>query len=305
MKLIYSGEKKFLYDAIQEHKKKNSKIYFWDESITDEENLDAIELTIGQSSMFDTPENYLFINIPLFKKSKKKQCEKFIDILLNSGLETIVTVNDEKIEIPEWMDSKINQLMIPKLSWKNINQYIEGKLKDYNVQYNAKQFAILKNKLGNDPWIIENEIKKLSMYGNVLEDKAIDQLVIDYSEQNIFKMIDWILKGKNDLAILSFDEICPDTKSVEEVISIMVGYLFKLKVMFIYQKNNRYSSLKNEFKIFDFQEKEYLSLMQLVSIDKINELINNLVKLDKGIKQGAYDSYTKIRLLIAGGMNGF
>ncbi len=304
MKLIYSAEPKFIHDELKQYNISNASVFIWDDDLEEIENILAIQREVNQTSFGDVSDTIIIKNVPLFKKTKKDNCEKLIYSLSNVDKQIILTVKDDKVEIPTDVAKFIDAKNIPKLNYRNITSYIENLLKQYGVKYNSEQVNLIKNKIGTDPWIIENEIRKISIYDKNLTNASIEKNIIDYSEQNIFKMIEWFIKDKFDMAILAFDELCPNHKSADEIISTMVSYLFKLKIIFYYHKLNPSGDMKTEFKISDFQEREYLSLMKLVPVDKINQLIDNLVKLDKGIKQGLYDPYTKLRLMIAGGFNG-
>ncbi len=304
MKLIYSGEPKFINDSLKQEELSCASTIIWNPDLEEFENISLIQRDVNQISFFNNSNVVIIKNVPLFKKTKKQACLQLIKILTNAPKQIILTVNEDKVEIPSEVTHLIESVSIPKLNYRTINGYIEKTLKQYGVKYNQEQVNLIKNKIGNDPWIIESEIRKLAMYNKNITNQMIENNMIDYSEQNIFKMIEWVIKDKADMAIIAFDELCPNHRTPDEIISIMVAYLFKIKVIFYYYQINSQTDMKTEFKISDFQEREYLALMRLVTIDKINQIINNLIKLDKGIKQGLYDPYIKLRLMIAGGFNG-
>ena len=72
----------------------------------------------------------------------------------------------------------------------------------------------------------------------------------------------------------------------------------------IFYNKNKQKSLIEEFKIQQFQENQFLSIINNTKIDNIDNLLNILVELDKGIKSGTKDSYNSIKLLISGGYHG-
>ncbi len=72
----------------------------------------------------------------------------------------------------------------------------------------------------------------------------------------------------------------------------------------IFYNKNKQKSLIEEFKIQQFQENQFLSIINNTTIDNIDNLLNILVELDKGIKSGTKDSYNSIKLLISGGYHG-
>ncbi len=307
IKIYISEEYKFVFDQYKNDLVEKPKVFKWIENEDKEFNFNEILNLLTQRSLFHTFNKLLILFPKIFDKSKSDEEKEFIDaidkISFEQNIDIFIYMINKKTSLPKWLISDYEIKEIPKLNYYSSQSYIEKELKKNSIKYNSEILTYLKNKLNNDPWIISNEIKKLSCYSNELTKEIIDNVVIEYSDNSVFKLISSFLRQKYDQSIRIFDDLLNRKMTIEEIFSHFCSYLFKLKTIHMYFLNKK--NIKEEFKLQDFQANEFISLINSISISMIDNLLNILLKLDKDNKKGLLSLDNSFRLFLVGGVNGY
>lgn len=302
-KLIYSPESKLISDYINKNLKDYKKILVSEEL----ELFEALQFVINKTSqndLFNLNKTYVFyFNDSISKKIDKNSFE-LISKLQNKEKSIYICVVTNSLKSEKELSNYFEIINIPKLTYWSMSSLIEKKLKENSIEYDQNSFALIKSKLIPDPWIIDNELKKIILNTKKLSTKFVDENIIDYNNNSQYKLIENFFKKNYAKAISIFEEIYSEKKNIDEILAIFISYLLNLRIMSIYHNENKNKSLMEEFKIQKFQEEQYLSIIRNTTIDNLDNLLNNLVELDKGIKSGKKDPYSSFKLLISGGYHG-
>ena len=307
IKIYISEEHKFIFDQYKSDLVENTKTFKWIENQDKEFNFNEILDLLTQTSLFNTFNKLLILQPKIFDKSKSDVEKEFVENLSKISFEQNIDISiymvNKKTSLPKWLISNYEIKEIPKLNYYSSQSYIEKELKKNSISYDNENLIYLKNKLNNDPWIISNEIKKISCCSKKLTKELIDNIVIEYSNDTIFKLISCFLRQKYEQSIKIFNDLINQKMSIEEIFSHFCNYIFKLKTIHLCFLNNK--NIKDEFKLQDFQVNEFISLINSIPISMIDNLLNILLKLDKDNKKGLLSLDNSFRLFLVGGINGY
>lgn len=160
--------------------------------------------------------------------------------------------------------------------------------------------------VGADLWRLENEIKKLALFGKKeIGEKEVDLLVRPKMENDIFKMIDAISSRHKKIALKLVREYQNQGESDEYLLSMILWQVRNIAQVKFSKLNSRLQgfSLKNgiakELKIHPYVAEKSLMLAKKFTVDEIKKVYHKLLEVDYKIKTGKIESTTALILFIS------
>ncbi|MGL5246344.1 MAG: DNA polymerase III subunit delta [Mycoplasmoidaceae bacterium] len=287
MKIIYSPDKNFIL----------KKIYFNNNFLTKhlffEENYDEIEKIINSNNLFISNENYIISNCKFLEKLDEKKIS-FLNSINKNNI--ILTSVSKKIDLANLSKIKnINIDFIPELNMLTMKNYINQLLNNKGIK--ISNYELLYLMLIPNSSIIDNEINKLSLLNlDMIDDKIINNVVHDYSKENIFDLIIFLL-NKNYVDLFKcLDNLLFAGNKIETIISIISDQLFNLKnYIEIFEKTNSFESIHQKLNIEQYKIKKFYNIISLNSSFKINSILLDLLEIDINIKKKNYNSYIELK----------
>ena len=166
------------------------------------------------------------------------------------------------------------------------NYYIQQSNLKFDCETTKSKFIA---KLNNDPFFIENEIKKMANYANGVEINSndVNVLCLNGINDNIFNLLIYILTKQKTKAFKLFNDLVKQKVQIINILQTISVQLFQLKLqkMLIEKyKFNFASKSLTELGINSFIVQKNLPILNLYTIDKLNQLLEKILLLDYNIK---------------------
>jgi len=259
-------------------------------------------------SLFSLNKTIVIYNSYIFSSNKKLNDEKDLEILQkyienpNKNTNLIFVVSNEKLDSRKKLVTlaKKHCEIIEFNEVKNTEKIIEDMIKPYKM--NINQIKLLINHVGDNLYILENEINKLKVYKK--DDLQItNEDIINVTTKNIntdiFSLIDNIINKNIDEALTSYYELI---KIGEEPIKILVMLANQFRLMYQVKELS-----KKGYRIYDIMDlldqKQYpiqKAIQKGYSYDSklLLNYLNKLSELDINIKTGKIDKNIGLELFI-------
>ena len=302
------------FDIIESIRKNNQGIQqsFFDVEIKEENKfLDKISF----NSIFSLKEL-----IVLKRAEKLKNIEKILDYILSLDIENkeiVIDYSCEEGKCPSKLAKKIEELK----NDKKIEVYLflssdDSSLKKYietELKINEKESSMLIEMIGNDPFKVKNEVRKISVYlnGEKFDINEIKKIICVDKNFKLYEMTANILTN-NPKETMSYLEETKEYMGILYSLYSELEDMYKLKVLVkegynfstSYNKfKGEYENIKEIFKVNGRFQNSY-SIFKKIERTK-NYTINNLRKLifrcweiEKDIKNGKIEMETGVELLI-------
>ena len=269
-------------------------------------NVDDIKDIINDAetySLFEEKKIIIIENANMFTGSTSKDSEIIEKYLENENPLTtlILIVRAEKIDSRK----KITKLLQKKgkiLEFNediNIDNLINKEFTDYKIDYQT--LKLFKNRVGTNPLIIENEINKIKLYkdNNEITKEDILNVTTKTIEIDIFKLIDYIIKGNKERAIEIYNEML---KVNEEPLKIVIMLANQFRIMYqskeLMFKGYTEKDIASLLKIHPYRVKLAIQNSRNYSSKTILKYINDLADIDIGIKTGKLNKDLALELFI-------
>ncbi len=255
-------------------------------------------------SLFNEKKVVIVNNANIFTSSTSKDSEIIEKYLnhINENTILILTVINDKID---------ERIKITKLVKKNgivkcfndqldIHSLIRNLLKDYKIDYNSINTLI--DRVGSNPLIIQNEINKIKIYKG--EDKNITEedilnLTTKIIEIDIFKLIDYIVKGNKEKALEMYYEML---KMNEEPLKIIIMLANQFRIMYqskeLLKKGYTEKDIAGILKIHPYRVKLAIQNSRLYNSSVLLKKLDELADIDMGIKTGSINKNLSLELFI-------
>lgn len=260
---------------------------------------DASTIPLFQNKKLIIVENaYIFTGT-----NQNKEIEQNIEYL-NSYLENpnestilIFVINNEKIDERK----KITRLLKNKYIIKEFNAYNSNEyLNKYNIDKTT--FEYLKNYVGYDNYIIENELKKIVLYKNnnsKITKEDIELICSRNIELDLFDFIDKIVQKNKKEALLIYNEL---RKHNEEPIKLIVMIANQIRIMYqskeLYKRGYTEKNIAEILNIHPYRVKLALEKSRLYDSEILKNYLKKLADIDEKIKKGIIDKYNAFELFV-------
>lgn len=277
-------------------------------------NFDDIFLRFTQRNLFDdfdlensltNSEKFLIYDFKkVLSNSKTEENKKILEMLqfLADSKKEIIFLSN--IKEPSKVYSKFFKLIsIKKLNKLTMKNYTLKLLKQNNLSLNSNQFEYLMDSLQPDSLLIKNEIEKLSLVNETLNMDTITKIISNDISKNTFELIDNFFNRRYEKIVKQIIALENSKIDFTEIFNIMVSQLFSLKLYRLnYLENRSYRKICMDFNVQQFQIDKWEKLILNIDVFQIDNLLNNLLKLNILYLSGkkSLPTYLKIILLNGG-----
>ena len=255
-------------------------------------------------SLFNEKKVVIVNNANIFTSSTSKDSEIIEKYLnhINENTILILTVINDKIDERKKITKLIKKNGIVKCFNDQLDIYslIRNLLKDYKIDYNSINTLI--DRVGSNPLIIQNEINKIKIYKG--EDKNITEedilnLTTKIIEIDIFKLIDYIVKGNKEKALEMYYEML---KMNEEPLKIIIMLANQFRIMYqskeLLKKGYTEKDIAGILKIHPYRVKLAIQNSRLYNSSVLLKKLDELADIDMGIKTGSINKNLSLELFI-------
>ena len=235
------------------------------------------------------------------EKSEIEQNTKVLeDYLNNPNTVNILILNCSKLDNKKKISSLIKSKCLCLNIDVNIENIIKSKLQGYKISDSNLRYLI--SLLGDNIERVDNEIDKLMLYKideKIIEREDIDKIIIKISENNIFALMDAIIKKNKALSFKIYNDLMNNkTEPLKIIISLayQMRLIYQVKVL-SYMKDDEIANILNIK-----NPKQVRAIRYKTNNFTESELINNLHKLallDEEIKTNKTFIEVSIPMFIA------
>lgn len=201
--------------------------------------------------------------------------------------------------------SVITQIkLFPLLKGQQLNRWIERRVKEMGGSISLQAVSLLVRFVGNDLWIMANEVDKLILYtgGRRIEEDDVSSIVSYAQEANVFAMVDALLELRISTAQTLLQQLFRQGMAPAQLlvmISRQVRILFQVRDMRARKKSR--AEIQNALGLTsDFVFRKAWEQADKYSQLRLRELYHRLLDTDISIKTGKLDGELALTILIAG-----
>lgn len=255
-------------------------------------------------SLFADKKIIIVDNANIFTALINKDTDILIEYLnqINPNTTLIFIVHNDKIDSRKKITKLIKKIGTIKEFNDDLNplNIIKEKFKDYNID--QKTINLFLNRVGSNPLIIKNEIKKIKLYKNndkTITENDIINITTKKIDIDIFKLIDYIIKKDKEKALELYEEML---KANEEPIKIIVILANQFRIMYqskeLLKKGYTEKDIASTLKIHPYRVKLAIQNSRNYSNKTLLKYLNNLADIDIGIKTGTLNKDNALELFI-------
>jgi len=156
--------------------------------------------------------------------------------------------------------------------------------------------------VGDNLWIMRNEVEKLVLYAGdrTIKSADVQKLVGLSRETSIFTLVDAIVEGKLNLAQQSMNELL-DVGAAPNYILVMLARQLRLMVRAKDLKNSGKSEkdVQSALRLTDYPFRKTMGHAARYSMARLHDFYHRLLDTDLAIKTGKYDDELALLLLIS------
>lgn len=151
----------------------------------------------------------------------------------------------------------------------------------------------------NDAMLINNEVKKLALYGDKITMEVLDLLVAKPIDDNIFDLINFIMTNKKDDALKLYRDLIVKNEEPVAIIALIATQLrFYIDVFTLSEEKIFQDDIAKQLKVHPYRVKLALNNKKKISLDLLKNNIERLYQLDYDIKSGKVDRFFGLELFI-------
>lgn len=279
----------------------------FDNSELEEVMFECTMMPLGSDKKAVVLDNANFLSNEKFKKQTlTKEEEQIIINYLNKPNEDcdlyfIVhsSALDEKNQIVKAIKEKGKIVESLNPNDKEWMAYAYKLFDKYEVNANDKVIEEFVKRTNNDAMRMTSEIKKLSLYGDVITLEILDKLVNKPIDDNIFNLVNYVITNQKKEALELYRDLLIKNEEPVALIALMATQVrFILDVLLLGADGNSQEEIAQILKVHPYRVKMALNNRRYIKINDLKKELENLYLLDYDIKAGKVDRFFGLELLI-------
>jgi len=221
----------------------------------------------------------------------------------NEGVSLIFSVVSAKLDERKSLVKKIKEkakvYALDNVNKKDLPRVVRQMFDKKGISITSDALNEFISRCGEDMYLINNEIEKLSCYKDELDLKDIILMTPKKLEDNVFEMIDAIFNKKEDKVFKIYYDLKTNNSEPITLISLVASQVrFLYQVMILKDKGYSESNIANELSCHPYRVK--IALEKVYSLNKIDltSLLEELSDLDIKIKSGEIDRFVGFELFL-------
>lgn len=249
--------------------------------------------------------NCYFLTATNPKLDFEQSFEELEEYLLNPVEETLLffCVNSSKLDERKNLVKKLKKIAkvsaIESISKNDLPRVVKQMFTKEKVEISDRAIEEFIKRVGDDLTLISSEVCKLKLYSSKIDLKDVELLISKQIEDNVFDMIDYIVKGKVDKVF----EIYYDLKlmggepvTLIALIASQIRFLYQVKVL--YNKGFNQYNIANELSANPYRVKFSLEKIDYIDKSDLERMLLELSDLDFKIKSGQIDRFLGFELFL-------
>ncbi len=241
---------------------------------------------------------FIFVENDLKSKNKKD--------LIKISNDREITLKVEEKKLYNFLSQQKYTQEIKNFNTSELNSFIKKELELYKLKIENKDIQLLIALIGNNPWNIYHEIKKLAYYKlssepiEKIQKKDIEKIVTGIFTENIFNFTDAISVKNTKLALKILEEQYL-AGSEPDYILLMLLRQFKILLQIRELLDLNYNSQKiiSSLNLHPFVVNKGINQAKNFNKKTIKDILNTLIKMEKLNRSSSIDLKVYLNLLVA------
>lgn len=275
-----------------------------------ETELNTILQELTTVSFFSDQKMIILENIEAFYRYDDQQLKPLINYFMKPSNEIILILTSQKLPPDHIIESTLMKYAyvenIQNLKASALPLYIKEIFNEDGYSIEAKAIEELINRVGEDLFLLHQEINKLKIYqvyDKVIDFKDVDVLVARTLEDNIFAFSTAYLSGDVKLYMQIYDDLLTNKMAPTQIMNHLFNTVNMIQLaQNLIKDNHNQDAIANYFKISSGRAYYLIKEAREQSPVKIEKLIKNLADLDYKIKSGQTEDKIGLELLLLGGI---
>lgn len=256
----------------------------------------------------------VIVNNPMFltaQRDKSKvdhDLKRFESYLENPSQDTVMVIHapyeklDERKKIVKLLKKNSEVLHATEMNDAMLLEWIENKAKQQGVSISSTAKQNLLHLVGPKLMMLTNEMEKLALYvqkGGTIDDDHITQLVSRTLEQNIFVLLDSIVKRKLTNALRIYYDLLQQKEEPIKILSLIANQ-FRLiyQVKLLTQKGYGQKQIAGMLKVHPFRVKLAGNQGSSFNDKELLWILNEVAESDYKMKTGKMDKKLVLELFL-------
>jgi len=246
------------------------------------------------------------------RKSKRKENqldedESFAVYINNTPPSTILVLIDERAgnnnPLLKGISANAQVRSFPLLRGAELRQWVQAQVSAEGGSISPPAVNLLSGLVGGDLWAMSNEVKKLVLFaaGRCIEVEDVNKVVSAASENNVFAMVDAIIRAETGTAERTLQQLLMRGASPTYLLFMLsrqVRLIVRAKVM--RSRGEHEPDIQRRLGLTsDYTLRKTLEQAGGYSFDRLKEVYRRLLETDLAIKTGKYNGELAMSILIA------
>jgi len=190
----------------------------------------------------------------------------------------------------------------PLLTGQELLRWIEQRARLLNVSISSTAAQCLVDLAGNDSRLLVNELTKLANYvgrNGTIDQSAVERLVADQQEQNLFAFIDELSSRRLASALRGARALMEDGEAPQYILFMLARQIrILLHVRHLISQRRKPEEIAGELNLKPFVARKATEQARNFSIDELINAHDRLLELDHAIKTGRMQAETALELFV-------
>jgi DNA polymerase-3 subunit delta len=243
-----------------------------------EHNLSDLLNAFSVVPMFVSSRLFIVRNLDILKLTKD-QLHKLIDAVSDSTNVVVVDSKPDKRSVYFKAISKLkNAKYFGNLSPQKLVSWIRDRTQELGGSIDNTAINLLIERVGNDQWQLDQELRKLTNFNSQITKESIEQLVVPNLTQSAFMMIDAIVRKDAKKASEIYEHLITQGEA-DQMILGAITYQYRMMVL---AKDNvgKGSEWQKELSVSPYAATKAQNLIKNIDMEKLKTAYQSIVDAD-------------------------
>lgn len=187
------------------------------------------------------------------------------------------------------------------LKQADVAGWINRRAATYGFSIQARAVAALAQLVGNNLWLLDSELQKLSTYagGREISDADVRELVSFARDPNVFAMVDAVAEGRTKDAVEMLHRLLSEGEAPQRLLAVVARqYRLLIQAKELLDKRVRPPEISAKLGVQGFVIQRLLNQAPLYTMESLRRAYRLMLDADLSVKRGIHDDETAIELLI-------
>ncbi|MDA3130761.1 DNA polymerase III subunit delta [Aliibacillus thermotolerans] len=253
-------------------------------------------------------KNCYFLTTVKEKEKVEHDLSTFEKYIQSPAEETVMIVSvgheklDERKKIVKQLKKNGVFLEANAFQEKELRQWIDNFEREISLQLEEKAKNKLVQLTGRNMMTLTSELNKLSLYGEeggVITEADIEELVPRTLEDNIFELVDSVVRGKAERAMDIFYDLIKQKEEPIKIVALLARqFRIILQASYLHKKGYTQKQIASQIKVHPYAVKMALAQGKRFDERQLTNILQTLATVDYDMKTGKMEKQLRLELCL-------